>query len=121
MSNLIMTAMSGGVDSSVTALLLQQQGQPVAGMFMKNWEEDDQGSGCTAADDAADARSVAGKLDMRLLERYFAAEYRDVLFDHSLGETRAGRTSKPDILCTLEIKFRVFAYHARDLGAGILP
>jgi len=115
-----MTAMSGGVDSSVTALLLQQQGQPVAGMFMKNWEEDDQVSGCTAADDAADARSVAEKLGMRLHERNFAAEYWDEVFEHFLAEIRAGRTPNPDILCNREIKFRVFADHARDLGADII-
>src|SRR5690625_687854 len=117
MSNLIMTAMSGGVDSSVTALLLQQQGQPVVGMFMKNWEEDDQVSGCTAADDAADARSVAEKLGMRLHERNFAAEYWDEVFEHFLAEIRAGRTPNPDILCNRELKFRVFADPARDLGA----
>ncbi|WP_376690496.1 tRNA 2-thiouridine(34) synthase MnmA [Wenzhouxiangella sp. EGI_FJ10409] len=117
MSDLIMVAMSGGVDSSTVAWLLKQQGQNIAGMFMKNWEEDDTVSGCTAEDDAADARSVAEILGIDFHGRNFAAEYWDDVFEHFLAELKAGRTPNPDILCNREIKFRTFVEHARDLGA----
>ncbi len=112
-----MVAMSGGVDSSTVAWLLRQQGQNIAGMFMKNWEEEDTVSGCTAEDDAADARSVAEILGIDFHGRNFAAEYWDDVFEHFLAELKAGRTPNPDILCNREIKFRTFVEHARDLGA----
>jgi len=112
-----MVAMSGGVDSSTVAWLLQQQGEKIAGMFMKNWEEEDAVSGCTAEDDAADARQVAEILGIDFHGRNFAAEYWDDVFEHFLAELEAGRTPNPDILCNREIKFRTFVEHARDLGA----
>jgi tRNA-specific 2-thiouridylase len=114
---LVMVAMSGGVDSSVSALLLQRAGVPVAGMFMKNWEEDDRLGGCPAAADAADAQAVADLLGIALHRRNFAAEYWDQVFEEFLAEYRAGRTPNPDILCNREIKFRTFLDHAGDLGA----
>ncbi len=120
MSELIMVAMSGGVDSSITAWLLQQQGKTIAGMFMKNWEDDDLDSGCTAEDDAADARRVAELLGISFHGRNFAAEYREAVFEHFLAELKAGRTPNPDILCNREIKFRTFVDHAEDLGAGAI-
>ncbi|NEZ03754.1 tRNA 2-thiouridine(34) synthase MnmA [Wenzhouxiangella sp. XN201] len=118
MSDLIMVAMSGGVDSSTVAWLLKQQGKPIAGMFMKNWEEEDTVSGCSAEDDAADARRVAEILGIDFHGRNFAAEYWDEVFEQFLAELRAGRTPNPDILCNREIKFRTFVEHARDLGAA---
>lgn len=117
MNALIMMALSGGVDSSVAALLLKQQGQRVAGMFMKNWEELDTSSGCTAEEDAGDARRVAELLGIPFHSRNFAAEYWDEVFTHFLAELEAGRTPNPDILCNREIKFRTFLEHAMDLGA----
>jgi tRNA-uridine 2-sulfurtransferase len=116
-SGVIMVAMSGGVDSSVSALLLQQQGRAIAGMFMKNWEEDDRLGACTAAADAADAQVVADRLGIELHRRNFAAEYWDCVFEEFLAEYRAGRTPNPDILCNREIKFKTFLEHATDLGA----
>jgi tRNA-specific 2-thiouridylase len=115
--DMIMVAMSGGVDSSVSALLLRQAGHPVAGMFMKNWEEDDRLGSCTAATDAADAQAVADRLGIALHRRNFAAEYWDRVFEDFLAEYRAGRTPNPDILCNREIKFKTFLEHAVDLGA----
>ncbi|MEE8338688.1 MAG: tRNA 2-thiouridine(34) synthase MnmA [Xanthomonadales bacterium] len=116
----IMVAMSGGVDSSVSALLLQQQGYPLAGMFMKNWEEDDRFGTCAAKEDADDARAVAIKLEIVLHLRNFATEYWDFVFENFLAEYRAGRTPNPDILCNREIKFKTFLDHARALGAGYI-
>ena len=115
--DLIMVAMSGGVDSAVSALLLQDKGLPIAGMFMKNWEEDDRFGACTAAQDAADAQEVADHIGIPLHRRNFAAEYWDYVFEDFLAEYRAGRTPNPDILCNREIKFKTFLEHAMDLGA----
>ena len=112
--------MSGGVDSSVSALLLQEQGYPVDGMFMKNWEEDDRFGVCAAREDADDARAVAIRLEITLHLRNFAAEYWDNVFEEFLAEYRAGRTPNPDILCNREIKFKTFLDHARDLGAEFI-
>jgi len=112
-----MVAMSGGVDSSVAALLLQRQGKSIAGMFMKNWEEDDRLGTCPAENDAADALAVAAKLGIECHRRNFAAEYWDYVFEDFLSEYRAGRTPNPDILCNREIKFKAFLDHAQDLGA----
>ncbi len=109
--------MSGGVDSSVTAHLLRDAGEPIAGMFMKNWEEDDRFGTCSAEADADDARRVADKLGIRLHTRNLAAEYWDNVFEHFLSEYRAGRTPNPDVLCNREIKFKTFLEHAKDVGA----
>ncbi len=114
---LIMVALSGGVDSATTAWLLKQRGERIAAMFMKNWEEDDPDSGCTAEEDAADARGVAELLGIDFHGRNFALEYWEDVFEQFLAELAAGRTPNPDILCNREIKFKAFAEHARDLGA----
>jgi tRNA-specific 2-thiouridylase len=116
----IIVGMSGGVDSSVSALLLCEQGHEVAGMFMKNWEEDDRFGACHAAEDIADAKAVALLLEIPLHKRNFAAEYWDYVFEDFLAEYRAGRTPNPDILCNREIKFKTFLDHARDLGAACI-
>ena len=112
-----MVALSGGVDSAVSALLLQQQGLDVDGMFMKNWEEDDRHGECTAAEDVADADAIAESLGITLHTRNFALEYWDNVFREFLDEYRAGRTPNPDILCNREIKFKTFLEHAEILGA----
>ena len=115
-----MVAMSGGVDSSVAALLLQKQGLDVAGMFMKNWEEDDRFGECSSAEDAADARAVAESMGLLLHTRNFATEYWENVFEEFLDEYRAGRTPNPDILCNREIKFKTFLEHAELLGADMI-
>ncbi len=116
-NELTMVAMSGGVDSSVAALLMQQQGKAIAGMFMKNWEEDDRNGECPAERDAADALGVAQSLGIDLHTRNFSAEYWDGVFENFIAEYQAGRTPNPDILCNREIKFKTFLQHAQDLGA----
>ncbi|MCJ7925596.1 tRNA 2-thiouridine(34) synthase MnmA [Pantoea vagans] len=117
----VIVGMSGGVDSSVSAWLLQQQGYQVEGLFMKNWEEDDGEEYCTAADDLADAQAVCDKLGMKLHKVNFAAEYWDNVFEHFLEEYKAGRTPNPDILCNKEIKFKAFLeFAAEDLGADFI-
>lgn len=114
--------MSGGVDSSVTAYLLQQQGYQVAGLFMKNWEEDDDEEYCSAATDLADAQAVCDKLGIELHTVNFAAEYWDNVFELFLEEYKAGRTPNPDILCNKEIKFKAFLeFAAEDLGPILSP
>jgi tRNA-specific 2-thiouridylase len=116
----VIVGMSGGVDSSVTALLLQQQGYQVEGLFMKNWDEDDGSEYCTAIVDLADAQAVADKLGIRLHQANFAAEYWDNVFEHFLAEYKAGRTPNPDILCNREIKFKAFLDYALTLGADYI-
>jgi tRNA-specific 2-thiouridylase len=113
----IMVGLSGGVDSSVAALLLARGGRRVHGLFMKNWEEDDRDGVCPAEADAQDAQAVASVLDIPFHTRNFATEYWDGVFEHFLAEHRAGRTPNPDILCNREIKFKTFLEHAQDLGA----
>lgn len=113
----IIVGMSGGVDSSVAAALLKQQGYQVEGLFMKNWNEDDGTEYCTAREDLLDAMQVAGALDIELHTINFASEYWDRVFEHFLEEYRAGRTPNPDILCNREIKFQAFLDHALTLGA----
>ncbi|MFC6673157.1 tRNA 2-thiouridine(34) synthase MnmA [Marinobacterium aestuariivivens] len=116
----VIVGMSGGVDSSVSALLLMQQGYQVEGLFMKNWDEDDGTEYCTALADLADAQAVCDRLGIRLHKANFAAEYWDHVFEHFLEEYRAGRTPNPDILCNREIKFRAFLDYARELGAELI-
>lgn len=116
----VIVGMSGGVDSSVTAYLLQQAGYQVEGMFMKNWDEDDGTEYCTAIADLADAEQVAEALGIRLHRVNFAAEYWDGVFAHFLSEVKSGRTPNPDILCNREIKFRAFLDYARDLGGDLI-
>jgi len=113
----IIVGMSGGVDSSVAALLLLEQGYEVEGLFMKNWEEDDDDDYCAAAVDLKDAAAVSDTLGIRLHTINFSSEYWDRVFQHFLDEYRAGRTPNPDILCNKEIKFRAFLEHAQSLGA----
>jgi len=108
--------LSGGVDSSVAALLLQGAGEPLAGLFMQNWS--DGGSGdCRAEDDRRDAVAVAGRLGIPIHFRDFSAEYWQEVFEHFLAEYAAGRTPNPDVLCNREIKFKHFLDAARELGA----
>ncbi|WP_020560674.1 tRNA 2-thiouridine(34) synthase MnmA [Thiofilum flexile] len=113
----IIVGMSGGVDSSVAAYLLLQQGYEVEGLFMKNWEEDDTETYCAAHVDLADAQAVADKLGIKLHTVNFASEYWDHVFEHFLAEYKAGRTPNPDILCNREIKFKAFLDFALGLGA----
>ena len=117
----VIVGMSGGVDSSVSAFLLQQAGYQVEGVFMKNWEEDDDAEYCAAAEDLADAQAVADKLGIELHTINFAAEYWDNVFEYFLDEYKAGRTPNPDIMCNKEIKFKAFLeYAAEDLGADYI-
>ena len=116
----VIVGMSGGVDSSVSALLLLEQGYQVDGLFMKNWEEDDGTDYCTAMDDLADAQAVCDRIGIKLHTANFAAEYWDNVFEHFLAEYKAGRTPNPDILCNREIKFKAFLDYALMLGADLI-
>ncbi len=114
----VIVGMSGGVDSSVAAWLLHEQGWEVEGLFMKNWEEDDEAGYCAAEADLRDARAVCERLGIPLHTVNFSAEYWDRVFEYFLAEYRAGRTPNPDIMCNREIKFRAFLDHALGtLGA----
>jgi len=105
------------VDSSVAALLLKQHGYELQGVFMKNWEEEDDDEYCSAAEDLDDASKVAQSLGIPLLTRNFSSEYWEKVFQYFLTEYKAGRTPNPDVLCNKEIKFKTFLEHATELGA----
>jgi len=113
----VIVGMSGGVDSSVAALLLKQQGYEVIGLFMKNWEDDDTEEFCPARQDLVDAVAVADRIGIDIEAVNFSKEYKDKVFTNFLQEYRAGRTPNPDILCNSEIKFRAFLDHALGMGA----
>ena len=113
----IVAGLSGGVDSAVAALLLKRAGHDVIGLFMKNWEDDDDDRYCSTREDLVDAVSVAEKIGIEIEAVNFAAEYRERVFASFLAEYRAGRTPNPDVMCNAEIKFNAFLDHAMALGA----
>src|SRR4051812_26835946 len=114
----IVVGMSGGVDSSVAALLLKRQGYDVVGLFMKNWQDDDTDEYCSTRQDFIDAAAAADVVGIELEAVNFAGEYKDRVFAEFLREYAAGRTPNPDVLCNAEIKFRAFLDHAMRLGAA---
>ncbi|TDI81112.1 MAG: tRNA 2-thiouridine(34) synthase MnmA [Betaproteobacteria bacterium] len=113
----VVIGMSGGVDSSVAALLLKQQGYDVVGLFMKNWKDDDTDEYCSSRQDFIDAASVTDIIGIHLEAVNFSAEYKDRVFDRFLAEYQTGQTPNPDVLCNAEIKFGAFLDHAIELGA----
>jgi tRNA-specific 2-thiouridylase len=113
----IVVGLSGGVDSAVAALLLKRAGHEVVGLFMKNWEDDDDGEYCSTREDLVDAVSAAERIGIEVEAVNFAAEYRERVFASFLSEYKAGRTPNPDVLCNAEIKFKAFLDHAIALGA----
>ena len=114
----VVVGMSGGVDSSVAALLLKRQGHEVVGLFMKNWEDDDDDEYCSTREDLIDAAAAADVIGVDLEAVNFSAEYKDRVFAEFLREYSAGRTPNPDVLCNAEIKFKAFLDHAMRLGAS---
>lgn len=120
MKQRVLVGMSGGVDSSVAAWLLCEQGYAVEGLFMKNWEQDDRDGYCAAESDLADARAVCNQLHIPLHEANFSEAYWDRVFVHFLNEYEAGRTPNPDVLCNREIKFSAFLEKAVELGADYI-
>ena len=114
----VVVGLSGGVDSAVTAHLLKQQGHEVVGIFMKNWEDDDDSEYCSSNVDFVDAAAVADVVGIEIEHVNFAAEYKDRVFSEFLREYEGGRTPNPDVLCNAEIKFKAFLDHAMRLGAG---
>lgn len=113
----VIVGLSGGVDSAVTAWLLKEQGHDVLGIFMKNWEDDDNSEYCSSREDLVDAVSVADHIGIDIEVVNFATEYKDRVFSYFLAEYQAGRTPNPDVLCNTEIKFAAFLDHAMRLGA----
>src|SRR4051794_14524759 len=120
MAKRVVIGMSGGVDSSVSAWLLKEQGYEVIGLFMKNWEDDDDSEYCSTRQDWIDAASVADVVGVDIEAVNFAAEYKDRMFAEFLREYEAGRTPNPDVLCNAEIKFKAFLDHAMLLGADMI-
>ncbi|MFM7848563.1 MAG: tRNA 2-thiouridine(34) synthase MnmA, partial [Rubrivivax sp.] len=117
MKTRVVVGLSGGVDSAVSAWLLQQQGFEVVGIFMKNWEDDDDTAYCSSNVDFVDAAAVADVVGIEIEHVNFAPEYKDRVFAEFLREVQAGRTPNPDVLCNAEIKFKAFLDHAMRLGA----
>jgi len=113
----VVVGMSGGVDSSVVALMLKEQGYDVVGVFMKNWDDTDEFGVCTATEDYKDVAAVADKIGIPYYSVNFEKEYWDRVFEYFLAEYRAGRTPNPDVMCNKEIKFKAFLDYAMDLGA----
>src|ERR1700754_3360281 len=113
----VVVGLSGGVDSAVSAWLLKQQGHEVVGIFMKNWEDDDDDEYCSSNIDFVDAAAVADVIGIEIEHVNFAADYKDRVFAEFLREYQAGRTPNPDVLCNAEIKFKAFLDHAMRLGA----
>lgn len=120
MKKKVIIGISGGVDSAVSAYLLQQQGYEVEGLFMKNWDQDDSEEHCPAKIDLEDAQSVCDQLEIKLHTVNFAKEYWDNVFSHFLDEYAKFRTPNPDVLCNKEIKFKVFYDYAKNLGADFI-
>ncbi len=120
MKKTVVVGMSGGVDSSVAALILKEQGYNVIGLFMNNWEEKDDNGCCTAEEDFADVRRVCAKIGIPYYSVNFAKEYMDRVFSYFLEEYKAGRTPNPDVLCNREIKFKDFKEKALELGADYI-
>lgn len=120
MAKRVVIGMSGGVDSSVAALLLKEQGYDVVGLFMQNWEETDDGGCCTAEADYADVRRVSAKIGVPYFAVNFSKEYMERVFSYFLKEYAAGRTPNPDVLCNREIKFGPFKEYAKELGADCI-
>lgn len=116
----VVVGMSGGVDSSVAALLLKEQGYDVVGIFMKNWDDTDEFGVCTATEDFEDVVRVCNQLDIPYYSVNFEKEYWDKVFTYFLDEYKAGRTPNPDVMCNKEIKFKAFLDHAMSLGADYL-
>ena len=116
-SKRVVIGMSGGVDSSVAAYLLKQQGYDVVGLFMKNWEDDDDDEYCSKRQDLIDAAAAADVIGIELEAVNFSSEYKDRVFAEFLREYAVGRTPNPDVLCNAEIKFKAFLDHAIGLGA----
>src|SRR3981189_3229561 len=117
MAEKVVVGMSGGVDSSVAALLLKRAGYDVVGLFMKNWEDADYDEYCSTREDLIDAAAAADVIGIELEAVNFSAEYKDRVFADFLREYAAGRTPNPDVLCNAEIKFKAFLDHAMRLGA----
>src|SRR5665647_228332 len=116
----VVLGMSGGVDSSVAALLLQQQGYEVIGIFMKNWDDTDEFGNCTAEEDAEDVRKVCAQIGIPCYTVNFEKQYFDKVFTYFLNEYKLGRTPNPDVMCNREIKFGELLQKALDLGADYL-
>ena len=117
----VYVGMSGGVDSSLTAALLKEQGHDVTGVYMKNWTQDLPGMRCPWADDLADAKRVAVQLGIKFKVYDFEAEYKHKVVDYMIAEYKAGRTPNPDVMCNQEVKFKLFLETALADGAEMIP